>query len=280
MDKVEDGVAPSSPEAVNDPDLRILIERDQHVIIVPDSMEANPSNIEWLTDRNAYHCRVLVLGQILAHKRVSESTPALYREWLKRLIAGGVRVIHEKSLDETNRKYLEVYPDAEGSRIRRAKPFNQWTAPFEVDVPANTCCTMDIAWPSEAKQVAASVSPLQDEGQEWGLGLALGWPDGQYVQINARIDGRWGIRRNGVGYLCGSYEKGKTAIVAIVLDHKRVELNAEVTGFRYIAEFPRSEFPTVPATVRLGKIGKTWEPQDAEDKGAISPCRVDWVKIY
>jgi hypothetical protein len=273
--------SPSSPAAVNDREARMMTtERDQHVIVVPDSMRTDPVETEWMNESRASLCRIMVLGQRIAYVHYSGVSNARYLELLLKMIAAGVKVIHQVSLAETNAKYLEIYPDAEGSRIRRAKPLNLWAAPFEINVPANTVCTMDIAWPHDAKQVLAGIDPIHDEGQAWGIGLALGWPDGQYVQINARTDGYWGIRRNGHEYLCGSCPKGKPAIVMIVLDHKRVQLEAQAKEHQYVAEFPRNEFPRVPAIVRVGKIGRTWEPLNSEDIGPTSPCRVNWVKIY
>ena len=273
--------SPSSPAAENGREARMMTtERDQHVIVVPDSMRTDPVETEWMNENRVSVCRIMVLGKTMAHVRFSGVSNARYRELLLKLIAAGVKVVHQGSLAETNAKYLEVYPDAEGSRSRRAKPVNQWAAPFEINVPANTACTMDVAWPHDAKQVLAGIDPMHDEGRAWGIGLALGWPDGQYVQINARTDGYWGIRRNGNEYLCGSCPKGKPAIVMIVLDHKRVQLDAQVKDYQYVAEFPRKDFPRVPAIVRVGKIGETWNPSNSEDKGQTSRCRVDWVKIY
>jgi hypothetical protein len=172
------------------------------------------------------------------------------------------------------------YEHGECISVRRTKPLNEWATPFEINVPANTVCTRDIAWPIEGKQVLAQIDPMHDEGQAWGIGLALGWSDGQYVQINARTDGHWDIRRNGNEYFCGSYAGRKNAIVAIILDHKRVQLNAQDSTYQYVAEFPRGEFPKVPAIVRVGKIGRTWNPQNSEDEGSTNPCRVNSVKIF
>lgn len=270
-----------SPAAVNDPYARMMTtERDQYVIVVPDTMKTNPVDSSWVTENNAYRCQIIKLGLTIAKAHFSEIADARYRDLILKMIAAGVRVIRKADLREVNGEYLEVYPDAEGSEIRRTKPLLERIAPFEINVPANTACTMDIAWPNEGKQVLARLNPMHDEGDEWGIGLALGWPDGQYVQINARTDGFWGIRRNGHEYLCGSYIKSTLATAVIILDHKRVQLNAQLKTYQYVAEFARNQFPRVPSIIRIGKIGKTWNPQSSDVKGSATLCRIDWVKIY
>ena len=155
--------------------------------------------------------------------------------------------------------------------------------PFEISVPANTVRIKDVPWSAGAIAVAAHIDPMGDEGQSWGVGLAVGWTNDKYVQINARTDGRWGIRHNGHESFGGSYTKGTPASIAIKLDDKSVQLlakNDNETDWDIIAEFPPSEFPTAPAVVRIGKIGATWNAQDHGDKGLTHPCRVDWVKFY
>lgn len=134
-----------------------------------------------------------------------------------------------------------------------------------------------------ATVAAAHLRPLQDEGQSWCIGLAVGWADGKCVQINCRTSGKWGVRRNGGEALAGDYRKGKPSTVAIVLGEQTVRLWAKEDDseeWQVVSEFARTEFPGTPAAIRSGKIGATWEPRDYGDKGNTSPCRVDWVKQY
>ncbi|MCX7049504.1 MAG: DUF6067 family protein [Candidatus Sumerlaeota bacterium] len=157
------------------------------------------------------------------------------------------------------------------------------TSAFEISVPANAVWTKDIAWPAGATVAVARIDPKQDAGQSWGVGLAVGWTGGKYVQINARTDGRWGVRRNGAESLMGSHPKGKPATLAIKLGDKTIQLLAKEDGaedWDVISEFPRNEFPGVPTTARIGKIGGSWEPRNHGDWGSAHPCRVEWVKFY
>ena len=154
---------------------------------------------------------------------------------------------------------------------------------FEIRVPANTVRTKDLAWLPAASAVVARVDPMKDEGQSWGVGLAVGWANGKYVQIHARTDGRWGVRRNGTEILTGSHAKGTPAQVAVSLDESLVKIMAKEDGgdeWEMIAEFPRAEFAGLPATVRVGKIGTSWQSPDFGDKGSVHPCRVEWVEFH
>jgi hypothetical protein len=155
--------------------------------------------------------------------------------------------------------------------------------PFEISIPANTVATKDMRWAEGTTAAVARIDPRRDNGQTWGLGLALGWADGKYVQIHSRSDGRWGVVRNGTEALLGDHALGQPATVAIKLGDQHVQLFArehEVGEWDLIAEFSRRDFPGTPATLRVGKIGPSWMPRDHGDKGTTNPCRVEWVRQY
>lgn len=96
---------------------------DQLVLVVPDSMKIEPIDLRWVAQNNPFHCRIILLGKCKAHERF-EIGEALYREVILKLIAAGIKVIHKPSLEETNTKYLEAHPDAEGIPLWRPKPRN------------------------------------------------------------------------------------------------------------------------------------------------------------
>jgi hypothetical protein len=167
--------------------------------------------------------------------------------------------------------------------LKGLTPKFEQNTPFGIAVPANTVKTQDIPWVAGAAIAVAHLDPMQDEGQSWGVGLAVGWANGNYVQINCRTSGQWGIRRSGAEMLEGDHAKGKPATVAIKLGDKMVQLLAKEDGaeeWDVIAEFPRADFPGTPVAVRIGKLGIAWNPQNFGDQGGTSPCRVDWVKLY
>ena len=155
--------------------------------------------------------------------------------------------------------------------------------PFEINVPANTVKTKDIAWQKDATVAVARIDPRRDAGQSWGIGLAVGWASGRYVQTNARTDNRWGLRKNGAELFAGDHAPGKPATLAVKIGDKTVQLYAKEDGapeWELLTEFPRAEFPGTPSTIRVGKVGAIWSPKDFADPGEACPCRVEWVKQY
>lgn len=196
---------------------------------------------------------------------------------------GEIRVEANKGwmfiVDETPREIL--LPSAmknprEGLRELASAPA------LDLNIPANTVSTKDLAWVKGATVAMAQLDPKRDAGQSWGLGLALGWKNGKSLQINARTDGRWSIRRNGQELLEGEHPAGQPATVAFRLtaDHVQVLATTKDGEWELVKAFPRSDFPGEPATVRYGKIGTTWNGQPHSDQGTTNPCRVEWVKLY
>jgi hypothetical protein len=95
----------------------LTTEREQHVIVVPDAMRTDPVDMEWIANHNPFDCRIILLGKCMAHVRFTTSE-AEYRELLRMMIAAGIKVIHVQYLEETNARYLQFHPDAEGLRGR------------------------------------------------------------------------------------------------------------------------------------------------------------------
>jgi hypothetical protein len=98
-------------------DLWTKEEREQLVIVVPDWMETAPLDRDWIAKHNPFVCEIIHLGRPLGHQRF-ETSDELYRELISKMIAVGVKVINERSLAETNSRFLAAHPNAEGVRIR------------------------------------------------------------------------------------------------------------------------------------------------------------------
>jgi hypothetical protein len=179
-------------------------------------------------------------------------------------------------VDETSRTPTQIVDPSLGQTLKSEHPA------FELNVPSNSVKTVDVPWASGATTVISQLNPMQDPSQSWGVGCAVAWSDGKYIQFNARIDGRWNVIRNGIESQIPGCIKEKPAIVAIKLSDKHVELlyKNENDDWKRLVQFPRSDFPGQPATIRVGKIGPKWNPTNHSDVGAASPCRVDWVRQY
>jgi hypothetical protein len=196
---------------------------------------------------------------------------------------GEIRVESNKGwmliVDETPREILlptAMKNPREGLRELASAPA------WELKVPANTVSTKDLAWVRGATVAMANIHPQQDAGQSWGLGLAIGWAGGSSLQINARTDGRWSIRRNGQEMLEGDCPTARPATLAFRLttDHVQILASSHDGEWELVKAFPRSEFPGDPTTVRYGKIGTSWNSKAHPDPGPTHPCRVEWVKLY
>jgi hypothetical protein len=152
-----------------------------------------------------------------------------------------------------------------------------------IAAPANVFAFVERPWVSGATVGAAHIDPMKDAGQSWGVGLAVAWENGRFVQINCRTDGRWGVRTHAAESLPDGCARGTSAIVAAVLSAKSVFLLAGSGAgedWDVVAEFPRSEFPGDPASIRVGKLGAAYPPADFSDPGAEGACRVNWVRLY
>lgn len=169
-----------------------------------------------------------------------------------------------------------VKDPAQGKRELAAAPA------WELRVPANTVSTRDLPWSAGATTAMARIHPQQDAGQSWGLGMAVAWKNGHYLQINARTDGRWGLRVNGQERFVGEHKAGEPASVALQLTPQDVRLlvSSKEGEWELLESFPRTSFPGDPATVRYGKIGSSWDGKAHADPGGVSPCRVEWVKLF
>jgi hypothetical protein len=182
--------------------------------------------------------------------------------------------------DETPRQVAPVADAAD--LLKGLTPKFEQKAPFEIAVPANTVKTQELPWTAGATIAVARLEPLQDAGQSWGVGLAVGWANGKYVQIHCRTDGFWGIRTGGDEQLEGAHAKGTAASVAIKVGEKQIEILAQEDNgdWESIARVPRADYPGMPTTIKIGKIGQTWKARDHGDPGGTQPCRVDWLRLY
>lgn len=60
-------------------------EREQHVIVVPDSMETDPVNLDWIAANNPFECSITLLGKRMAREHI-ETTREEYCSLLLRMI--------------------------------------------------------------------------------------------------------------------------------------------------------------------------------------------------
>ena len=167
-------------------------------------------------------------------------------------------------------------------RIESIKPDKEGLV---ILAPANVHAWTERPLPDGAKTVAAQIrQDAGDEGNSWGPGVALVWPDGKFLKANRRKDGRFGISANGGEKLTGLCDIESPVTVAFVLEKEHIRIVATGPGTFdqdiELARIPRKDDPGAPATIRLGKIPNNGKPEDHAEAGQMGWSRVDWVRIY
>ncbi|MEA3211622.1 MAG: hypothetical protein QOE70_4679 [Chthoniobacter sp.] len=151
--------------------------------------------------------------------------------------------------------------------------------------PANSHAWAEHALPAGAAVIAAQLrQDAGDAAQQWGPGLALVWPDGKFLKANRRRDGRFGLSVNGAERLAGICDIDAPVTIAFILGHDAVRIVATGAGTfqqdEELATIPRVQFSGVPATMRVGKMSNTGQPQDHLQRGETGWSRCDWVRVY
>ena len=167
-------------------------------------------------------------------------------------------------------------------RIESIKPDKEGLV---ILAPANVHAWTERPLPAETKTVAAQIrQDAGDEGNSWGPGVALVWPDGKFLKANRRKDARFGISANGGEKLTGLCDIESPVTVAFVLEKEHIRIVATGPGTFdqdiELARIPRKDYPAAPATVRLGKIPNNGKPEDHGEAGQMGWSRVDWVRVY
>lgn len=156
---------------------------------------------------------------------------------------------------------------------------------YVLQMPANLHGYLERAVPAEAGAISARIwQDGKDEGQQWGPGLAIVWPDGKTLRANIRRDLRLTVSANGSENLDASASMRGPVEFTLRWDKDTVRLIAAGPAMgdlpEEIARFPRSQFPGQPSLLRVGKMPNSAGPQDHGDAGAAGFNRIEWVRIH
>lgn len=167
----------------------------------------------------------------------------------------------------------------------RAKDAGKVDAGYVLQMPANLHGYFERSVPAEAGAVSARIwQDGKDEGQQWGPGLAIVWPDGKTLRANIRKDLRLTVSANGSENLDASATVRGSVEFTLRWDKDTVRLIAAGPAMgdlpEEIARFPRSQFPGQPSLLRVGKMPNSAGPQDHGDAGAAGFNRIEWVRIH
>lgn len=123
-----------------------------------------------------------------------------------------------------------------------------------------------------------------DEGQTWGPGLCLLWPNGAQLRVNLRSpDGCFGVdstasAQKKVGTLGG--DGAVTLRIRLDSDKIIVEAKNEGVAWQELATFPGAKFGGAPSKVRIGKTHGVEGTDDHGDPGPEGTTTIQAIRIY
>jgi hypothetical protein len=151
-----------------------------------------------------------------------------------------------------------------------------------LEAPANVHAWIARDWVPGAAGVAVQLQRSStDEGQQWGAGVALVWPGERLLKVNLRRDGRFGLSINGQERLAGECDPTLPVTLALRMEEDAIRVTAggPAVGSQGIelARVPRSEFPGLPAEVRIGKMPNSGQAQDHGTPGGAGVSTVQSI---
>lgn len=156
-----------------------------------------------------------------------------------------------------------------------------------INAPANVHAFVERALPANASAVRVNVwQDPADEGQQWGPGLALVWPDGGTLRFNKRHDGRFSISANGSEKIMGQQVQAAPLDLIITWDNQNIRFGVGGEGMggvtRELHTLPRSQLTAQggPSILRVGKMPNDAKPRDFKTAGKVGFNRIESVKVF
>ena len=152
-------------------------------------------------------------------------------------------------------------------------------------VPANVHAFIERPLPAKTGAVSARIwQDGKDEGQQWGPGLAVIWPNGKTLKANVRKDGRLTLSANGNEAMPTSIANREPVELLMQWTEQEVRVIAGGPAMGGIEEelgtFPRSAFPGEPELLRVGKMPNNARAEDHGDAGPEGFNRIEWVRVH
>jgi len=225
--------------------------------------------IEGLQDEHVQSVREPVLIEagggvlLVLDQRPRPTDPDQLPHGWEKLVAGRTPLVR----DRLGRSELDP-----GTRPRSptGASFQATAEGLHLSAPANTCAFLEQRLPEGATAVGLFLDTGTDSGMSWGPGLALLWPNEQYIQVNARSGGQYGVLVNGSEQVVGRTEStGQT--LWVIWDAKQIRIAAQGAQdpfVRILATLPRTDFPGAPERLRIGKLGLSLAPKDHASPGS------------
>ena len=156
-------------------------------------------------------------------------------------------------------------------------------AALTIQAAANVSAFAERALPAGATAVECQLDAETDQGQTWGPGLALFWPQGQALRVNVRPpEGCFGVDttaapQNRTGHAASTAQM--TLRIRLEPDKVIAEARNDGEDWQVLATFPRDKFPGDPAKLRLGKLHGIEGMDDHTDPGPDGTASFRAVRV-
>ncbi len=130
--------------------------------------------------------------------------------------------------------------------------------------------------PGNLHSLSAEVLCGYDAANAWGAGIALCWPGRQFLRVNVRADGRYGIDDGRRTTLVGTTPSQGWTTLRIRLLPEDVLAEVSTVGglWSVLASFPAEAYPGNPCTVRLGKMSRWGTAKDFYNPGLVGSSAI------
>jgi hypothetical protein len=154
--------------------------------------------------------------------------------------------------------------------------------PGAIVAPANTTVFSERDLPKGVRIVQCSINAGTDQGNSWGPGIALVWPD-RTVKFYVRSDQkRFGVFDGSQEHLLESVDTSVTQFLRIRIEGDAIlcEASPDTQRWHSVHTIKLNAPVTDPVAVRLGKTSQTGQANDHPSAGQTGRCVVDAFRAY
>lgn len=148
---------------------------------------------------------------------------------------------------------------------------------------ANHTAFLERVWPATATAVACTVESGSDQGESWGPGITLVWPDGAVLRFYVRSrEQRFGLDVGAEQRFAGTAPRGSSQVLRIRLGEAALtcERQEDGLGWETLGTIPRTGFAGAPSLLRIGKVAHDGRATDYTTAGASGELTIRDVRIW
>ncbi len=190
----------------------------------------------------------------------------------------GRRLLQEAFAAPLAKDWTVQTPKQPGSAVAAAN------GALKIAANANVSAFIERKLPAGTTAAECRLTPGDDRGETWGVGLALFWPGGQALRVNLRGPaGRFGVDSTAAPQaVAGSFSAEAEVDLRIRIEGDKViaEARCGEDAWQALATFPRGKFPGSPAKIRVGKMHGIEGIDDHSDPGAAGSTLIQRVRAW